>query len=70
MAQHFVKLTKTPELEIGSADLELTIDSDETGKLGTLLISKGGIEWRPFKKRKRHLSWERFDSIIREHWGD
>jgi hypothetical protein len=69
MAQHSVKITKTPELEIGSADLELTID-DEAGKLGTLLISKGGIEWRPYKKQKRHLSWEKFDDIIRKHWGD
>jgi len=69
MAQHSVKLTKTPELEIGSADLEFTIE-DETGKLGTLLISKGGIEWSSYKKQKRHLPWERFDKIIREHWGD
>ncbi len=50
--------------------MEFTIDSDETGKLGTLLISKGGIEWRPHKKQKRHLTWERFDKIIRKHWGD
>ena len=48
--------------------MEFTIDSDETGKLGTLLISKGGIEWH--KKQKRHLTWERFDKIIRKHWGD
>jgi hypothetical protein len=32
--------------------------------------SKGGIEWRPFKKQMRPLSWEKFDQIIRDHWND
>lgn len=70
MAQHTVKLTKIPELEVGKKDMRFEIDGDENVKLGTLLVSKGGIEWRPYKKQKRHLSWERFDQIIRDHWGD
>jgi hypothetical protein len=70
MAQHTVKLTRTPEYELGSADVRFVIETDEGGRLGTLLVSKGGIEWRPYKKQKRPLDWERFDRIIREHWGD
>jgi hypothetical protein len=70
MAQHEVRLTKLGRLEIGSTDVRFSIGSDKDGKLGTLLISKGGIEWRPYKKQKRNLSWEKFDSIIRDHWGD
>jgi hypothetical protein len=50
--------------------MRIEIEGDENVKLGTLLVSKGGIEWRPYKKQKRHLSWEKFDRIIREHWGD
>jgi hypothetical protein len=70
MAQHIVKLKKSPVLELGSADMEFAI-GDGDGKIGTLLISKGGIEWRPFKNKKgnRHFSWENFDKFIREHWG-
>lgn len=70
MAQHTVKLIRIPEYELRSADVRFGIGSDENGKLGTLLVSRGGIEWRPYKKQKRHLDWERFDRIIRKHWGD
>ncbi len=57
------------EVEIGKADVEFSVDG-EGGKIGTLLVSKGGIEWRPFKKQKRHVDWEKFHKIIREHWND
>jgi hypothetical protein len=70
MAQHTVKLTRIPELEVGKKDMRFDIEGDEGAKIGTLLVSKGGIEWRPSKKQKRHLSWEKFDQIIRAHWGD
>jgi len=70
MAQHTVKLTRIPELEIGSKDMRFEVEGKDHAKLGTLLVSKGGIEWRPYKKQKRHLPWEKFDKIIREHWGD
>jgi hypothetical protein len=69
MAQHTVKLTNMPELELGSSDVRFEIE-DGSAKIGTLLVSKGGIEWRPYKKQKRHLPWEKFDQIIRDHWGD
>jgi hypothetical protein len=69
MAQHTVKLTKIPELQVGKKDMRFDIE-DGNAKIGTLLVSKGGIEWRPYKKQKRHLSWEKFDQIIRDHWGD
>lgn len=70
MAHHTVKLTKIPELQVGSKDMRFEIVGGGNSKLGTLLVSKGGIEWRPYKKQKRHLSWEKFDQIIRDHWGD
>jgi hypothetical protein len=70
MAQHTVKLTKIPELEVGKKDMRFEIEGDGNAKIGTLLVSKGGIEWRPYKKQKRLLSWEKFDQIIRDHWGD
>ena len=43
MAQHTVKLTKIPELEVGKKDMRFEIEGDENAKLGTLLVSKGGI---------------------------
>ena len=49
--------------------MEFTVGSEDA-KLGTLLVSKGGIEWRPFKKQKRHISREKFDEIIRNRWND
>ena len=49
--------------------LELT-EMPKPQLFGTLLVSKGGIEWRPYKKQKRLLSWEKFDQIIRDDWGD
>src|ERR1039457_7077401 len=70
MPQHTVKLTKIPELKVGKKDMRFEIEGDGNAKIGTLLVSKGGIEWRPYKKQKRLLSWEKFDQRMRDHWGD
>jgi hypothetical protein len=51
MAQHTVKLTKIPDLEVGKKDMRFEIEGDENVRIGTLLVSKGGIEWRPYKNR-------------------
>jgi hypothetical protein len=70
MPQHTVNLTRIPELEVGKKDMGFDVEGGKGAKLGTLFVSKGGVEWRPYKKQKRHLSWEKFDQIIRTHWGD
>jgi curli biogenesis system outer membrane secretion channel CsgG len=50
---------------VNSKDLEIEVKTS-SGKLGTLLISKGNVEWLPtgnFVKKKR-LSWERFADLM------
>lgn len=47
MAQHEVKISQ-PVLEIQNADVEFSIRRDGE-KLGTLKISKGNIEWVPYR---------------------
>ena len=46
-------------------DLEIVV-KDNGSKLGTLLISKGNIEWRPVWKsvRKHRLSWAKFAELM------
>lgn len=50
---------------IARKDLEIVVKQDG-GKLGTLLISKGNIEWLPRGRyvHKKRLSWERFAALI------
>ena len=40
--------------------------SNKLGKLGELHISKGNVEWIPFKSKtkKKCLSWEKFSQIM------
>jgi hypothetical protein len=42
--------------------------SNSSGKLGTLLVSKGNIEWLPASKsvNKHRLSWDKFASLMVE----
>jgi len=36
-------------------------------RFGTLLVSKGAVEWRPANKvYKRRLRWEQFDQLMQE----
>lgn len=36
--------------------------------LGTLAISKGGLDWKPKNARKaKRVNWEQFDEWMREH---
>jgi hypothetical protein len=52
---------------IAHKDLEITVRTGD-GMLGTLLISKGNIEWRPKGNsvNKRQLSWKKFAALIEE----
>ncbi|MGK5024830.1 hypothetical protein [Janthinobacterium sp. RB2R34] len=48
-------------------DVEVAVKAD--GKsLGTLLISKGNIEWRPSKNsvNKKRMSWTKFAQLMKD----
>ena len=66
MPAHQVVLS-IPEKFILSKDVEFEIKSDGH-KLGSLLISKGNIEWKPANASKRHhrLTWEKFAEFMEE----
>ena len=57
---------------VAHKDLEIevkTIDDGKASKLGTLLISKGNIEWLPKGNsvNKKRLSWVQFSALVEEH---
>jgi hypothetical protein len=57
---------------VAHKDLEIevkTIDGGKSSKLGTLLISKGNIEWLPKGNsvNKKRLSWVQFAALVEEH---
>lgn len=64
-------MAHTVSLEIPSTrtvlhkDIKFEIRSS-TGKLGTLLVSKGNIEWLPSPKsiKKSRLSWRQFAALM------
>lgn len=68
MAHHVKLRLNTAEVEIAHKDVEIAI-RDGGAKLGTLLISKGNIEWRPAKKsvKKHRFSWKRFAGFMEDH---
>ena len=53
---------------VSNKDLEVAVKSG-TGKIGTLLISKGNIEWLPKGNsvNKNRLSWADFAKFMKEH---
>ena len=60
-----------PKRELGREDIEFVVTRiDESGdgkRFGTLLVSKGAVEWRPTNKvYRRKLNWARFDQLMRE----
>ena len=52
--------------ELVSKDLEITVKTSKTGTLGTLLISKGNIEWVPnyHSVNKRRFTWSKFAEFM------
>ena len=46
-------------------DVKIEVKTDE-GKLGTLLVSKGNIEWVPSGNHvnKKRLSWKKFAELL------
>lgn len=61
---HEVKLKLNTNV-VAYKDVEISV-RDSSGKLGTLLISKGNIEWRPaWKSVKKHrFSWAQFADLM------
>jgi len=59
---------EVPAKFVLAKDVVFDVKSDGT-KLGTLLISKGNIEWKPSKAvmYKSRMPWERFAAIMEEH---
>jgi hypothetical protein len=64
MPTHDVTI-EIPKKSIQAKDIQFTVKSDG-GMLGTLLVSKGNIEWIPANHsvRKRRLTWERFAAMM------
>ena len=54
-----------PERSLGREDIEFVVMRDGA-RFGTLLVSKGAVEWRPTNKvYRRKLSWSKFDQLMR-----
>lgn len=53
---------------VGNKDFEVVVKNND-GKLGTLLISKGNVEWLPKGNyvNKRRLSWAKFAEFMEEY---
>lgn len=64
---HEVRL-KVDTALVAHKDFEVIIKSSQ-GKLGTLLISRGNIEWLPKGNHvnKKRMSWQKFADFMREH---
>lgn len=62
-----VKVKINASVQVKHTDFEVIVRNDY-GKLGTLLISKGNIEWLPKGNsvNKRRLSWGRFADFMEE----
>jgi len=55
-----------PERTLGREDVEFVVEKDGV-RFGTLLVSKGAVEWRPTNKVYRwRMRWDRFDALMRE----
>lgn len=67
MATHDVNLNLHTKV-VAHKDVEIEVKSDGS-KLGTLLISKGNVEWLPTNNsvNKFRLSWEQFSRFMVEH---
>lgn len=50
---------------VGHKDLEIIVKTND-GKLGTLLVSKGNVEWLPKGNsvNKKRLSWVKFAKLM------
>jgi hypothetical protein len=62
---HKVKFS-LPERELASQDISFVVEKDGK-RFGTLLVSRGAIEWRPRSKQSnKKVSWSKFDKLMKE----
>ena len=55
-----------PRRDLGREDIVFVVHKDDK-RFGTLLISKGAVEWRPTNKvYRRKISWDKFDQLMRQ----
>lgn len=54
---------------VGHKDFEVVVKTTDGGKLGTLLISKGNVEWLPKGNsvNKKRLPWAKFAEFIEKY---
>ena len=54
---------------VAHKDLEIVVKTSSDGKLGTLLISKGNVEWLPKGNwvNRRRVSWRRLANLMESH---
>lgn len=67
MPIHNIRLKLNTSM-VKSKDIELEVKSDGA-KLGTILVSRGNIEWLPANNsvNKYRLSWEKFAEVMVEN---
>jgi hypothetical protein len=63
---HTVEVTLTSQpLSREETGVEFVVESSD-GKFGELLVSKGGLRWRPKGKHDHHfIGWEDLDDMMR-----
>jgi hypothetical protein len=53
-----------PERQLGKRDIVFRVRKDDV-LFGTLRVSKGGVDWFPFKKQLGYgLSWSQIDHLF------
>lgn len=68
MAEHTIDASFRQPIQVVNKDLEIIVRRNGV-RFGTLIISKGSIDWRPAKKWKGGhneipLSWTQFDRAM------
>ena len=53
-----------PERDLGNVDLKISVKG-----IGTLSVSKGGVDWRPHRGQPRPMKWKEFATMVREAKG-
>jgi hypothetical protein len=53
-----------PESNLGKVDFKIAAKG-----VGTLYVSKGGIDWRPHGAQPRKMTWKEFSKMVREAKG-
>ena len=63
-----IKARINSAVEVKHKDIEIIVRND-AGKIGTLLISKGNIQWLPKGNsiKKKSLSWLKFAEMMEEY---